>query len=256
MSLVPYAPVSNKRYRSDQNYESNNMAIVPYVRQRSMVAYSGMARRGYNTLANNSRRRYYRKFIVNTRTNPVYPRPEVKFKDTYLGTNAVGLPIDNTGAQITLLNDIPQGTASQNRIGMQIALKNCYYQFVINIGTTTAPIVVRHILFWDRQPNGGTPPTVSGDLLSNSNALVASPLALRNRNRFTIIADERITLSPNGDQIRIIEGFRTINQLSTYADAVNIPQTGALYVVLVSDEPSGATAPTFYGSWRTRFLDN
>lgn len=191
----------------------------------------------------------------NTQLNPRFPRPEVKWIDQILGTLGPGVvAITNNGANIYCINQTPQGTGSNSRIGLQIGVKSCYYQFVLNFGTTMVPIVLRHILFWDRQPNGAL--CTSADLLAQPTNLLTSALNLANRDRFVILADDRTTLSSQGDQIRFMEGFRKINQISTYTNTGTIPQTGALNVLFISDETTGDNYPTVYGNWRTRFIDN
>lgn len=196
--------------------------------------------------------KFYR---ISTNLNPRNPRPEVKYLDQGLGNPTAPVPISNSGANMYLINPIPQGITGQSRIGQQCGIKSCYYQFVLNFGTTTAPIALRHILFWDRQTNGLTPGAT--DLLANSSSLVTAPLNLVNRDRFVIIADDRTTLSPQGDGIRIIEGFRKINQITTWADSLNTtPITGGLFALFISDEVTTELLPNLYGTWRTRFVDN
>lgn len=259
MALVPYAP-SNKRARTGEfvfnNSSSNNMQIVPSYTPNIMKRAS----RGYyvpNRMMNQTRssgRRRNKWASINTSTNRVYPRPEVKFRDVAIGTQQAPVAITNNATGVTVLNTLAQGTTSQERVGQQVATKSCYYQAIFNLGTVPAAIGIRHILYWDRQYNSAAAP-VASDLLANTN-YITSPLNLANRNRFVVLADDRLTLSPNGEMIKVLDGFRNINQLSTYNDASNLPFTGALCVLIVSDEPTGDTAPTMYGTWRTRYMDN
>lgn len=204
------------------------------------------ARRGYG--------RYRSKWATfNSRTNPVYPRPEVKNFDANLASIAIPQPILAAGA-ITVLNEIAQGTDDENRIGRSTATKSVYYNFVLNFGTGAVPNCIRHMLVWDRQSNGVAPAVTA--ILDVNSQPVTAPLELDNRQRFVVLADERYTLSPNGDQIRFCSGFRNINQKTTWADGVDVPSTGALLLLMVSDEATVANQPTFYGTWRTRFIDN
>lgn len=198
---------------------------------------------------------------LSTRSDPVYPKPEVKNLDTTLGDLDTPLPVDSTGSSVFELSQLAQGVTDTGRIGRKIAVKNIYYQFVCQFGTDgEEPLVFRHILYWDRQPNGAAvgPTTVSQ--LLQSQPYVTSPMNLDNNQRFVILSDDRTTLSPNGDQIRIWTGFRKINQFALYNDSNDIAQSGALRVLFVSDvsttsTPPG-TPPFFYGTWRMRFIDN
>lgn len=242
MALVPYIP---PRY--------NASMMMPYM-PRTPLAVQAPIRRTYNNNRQNTRRRS-KWANYNTTTSPVYPRPEVKFQDYPIGSLIAPATIPNDGSFNYCINPLAQGTGGlSQRIGQQVATKSCYFQMVVNLGATPVPIVIRHILYWDRQYNGATNPSVS-ELLAN-NSYVSSPLNLANRNRFVVLADDRITLSPQGEMIRLVDGFRNINQLSTYPEATFQPLTGALCLLMVSDHPTGATAPTMYGIWRTRYMDN
>lgn len=217
-----------------------------------------VSRAGSVSRSNNSRRSYGRRRnkwnTMNTQTNPVYPRPETKYFDFGIGTAAAPIPVLNDATGIQCINQLAQGASSGQRVGAQVSTKSCYYQMLYNLGSTQTPCVIRHILYWDRQYNNQATPNAA-NLLANTN-YVTSPLNLTFRDRFVVLSDDRITLSPNGDMIRIIDGFRTINQLSTYPEGASLPSTGALCLLIVSDRPAGTTAPTIYGSWRTRYMDN
>lgn len=261
MQMVPYAPRPNKRARFG-SYDSGSsyspMQIVPYQRS-SAIASSYKAGLGVRTSypTRNSRRRS-KWSIMNQRTNPVYPRPEVKYFDVQIGVIAGAVPIANNGTTIVSLNTIVQGLLSQNRIGGQVATKSVYYQYVVSLptGDTTTAVAVRHMLVWDRQSNGANP--VAADFLQNPGSVgfVVSPLNLANRDRFVVLVDERLTMSPGSDIIKLCSGFRYINQQSTFGNSAIPPTTGGLFAFFVSDEPAGATAPNLYGNWRVRFIDN
>lgn len=256
------------------------MALVPYTNRKRAYGYafdpapaSSIVKRsrytmvpGYarGNLYSNRRggrygRRGYRSPFSNRsqHMNPVYPRPEVKALDS----NAPVANIDNAGTLIFLLNGLVSGTGLTERIGNQISTKSVYWQYVLNFGTGPVPNAIRHILFWDKQPNATQP--AATDLLAQDTTggnLLTAPLNLTNRDRFVILADERTTLSPNGDQIRIMTGFRNINQRTTYpapADgSVNdFPSTGALFALFISDETVTANEPNVYGTWRVRYID-
>nr|QCX35081.1 capsid protein [Blackfly multicomponent virus 2] len=217
---------------------------TPYVRRSSTRGYGRSSYR---------RRNKFNAF--SHATNPSYPRPEVKWFDTTQGTITAPVEILNDGSNMTIINKIGGGIFANQRIGQQVATKSVFYQLVINLGPTAVPIVVRHMLFWDKQPTPAVP--LVTDLLAGA-PFVTSPLNLNNRERFVVLAEDRITLSPMGDQIKIIDGFRNINQLTTYVNSAVAadPTTGSLNVFLVSDEPAGVNSPRYYGTWRVRYIDN
>lgn len=258
MQMVPYKPLKRTYDAAGLSIDSNAMQIVPYQSNSGKVVPRGFARNNtpsnVSTQQRSNRRRRDKWLILDTRTNPVYPRPEVKYLDGSVGTSTTPTPILNDGSTISVINQIPQGVSSGQRLGAQVSTKSVYYQMVINIGTTQVPVAIRHILYWDRQFNGGTAPAI-GNILA-SQPYLTSPINLQNRDRMVILCDDRITLSPNGDQIRLITGFRNINQRTTYTEGSALPNTGGLCLLLVSDEATGSTAPTIYGVWRIRYLDN
>lgn len=202
-----------------------------------------------------SRRRRDKWSITDTRTRSNYPKPEVKFVDKQIGTVLVPLEVSEDGTFIHPLNELAQGVSGSQRIGQQVGIKSCYYQYVVNFGTSAQPIVVRSLLVWDRTPNGGTP-TMTDVLSTTTATFITAPMNLANRDRFVILSDERITLSPQGEQIKIVDSFRKINQVSTYNDVGLKPQTGGLFLMMVSDEDTEGVNPTVYGDWRVRYVDN
>lgn len=191
--------------------------------------------------------------VLNTTTRPVYPVPESKYSDAVVSA----LSVTNTGI-LTLINGIAPGTGSQGRIGLQVATKNVYYQYTLTNGATPIPTVTRMMLIWDRQPNGSATPATVPDVLQTAIGPVPAYLAannLVNKHRFVVLSDERISLSPNGEQIEYDTGFRQINQLSEYPEAANNPQTGALLLLLASNTSVAASQPVFNGNYRIRFKD-
>lgn len=257
MALVPY----RKRSYSLAFPAAPGAALARTTRFRANdmmgVARAFTSRRGGRY---NRRGGYLSPFSYRSQfTNPVYPRPEVKAYDYTLDP----VNIDNSGDVIRVLNTISAGTGLPGRIGNQVATKSVYYQYVLNFGTGPVPNAIRHILFWDKQANSST--ATAADLLAidalgtGTPNLLTTPMNLTNRDRFVILADERTTLSPNGDQIRIISGFRKINQRTTWpapaSGSDDSPQTGALLLLFVSDETVTANEPNVYGTWRIRYID-
>lgn len=260
MAMVAY---KGKRIRIGDG----DTQMIPYPATSLYFPNAGTAPGRYNKprggvvkYNNKRKRRYTINSTYNTRTNPVYPRPEVKISDTIFGTIAAPIQIPSIGTVPVCMNNLGSGTTPGQRVGAQIASKSVYYQFIINFGSATAAVAVRFILWWDRQCNGVLPATFFGaGLLENTTIPIVSPLALGNRNRYYIVADERITLSPQGTNIQFVSGFRKINQLSTYepTGANNFPFTGGLFYSFISDEPTSSptTNPTYYGIFRFRYMD-
>lgn len=255
--MAPYRRTRSYRYSP---YGAAAQVAMPVPQAVLPVSRaSGYARSRYSGYS--SRRSYgrYRSkwSAINSRTNPVYPRPEVKNLDYPLGNAATPASITDTGTPICI-NIITNGTSDGQRIGRSVATKSVYWNYVLNFGTGEVPNAIRHMLIWDRQSNGNAPATT--DILQQTGTaqLITCPLNLDNKQRFVILADERLTLSPQGDQIRLCSGYRSINQKSTWDNDTldNIPSTGSLLLLFLSDEATTENQPTFYGTWRMRFLDN
>lgn len=261
MQIVPSS--NNKRYFNQ--LQPSYGSIVPY------TAPSGIAKKrittpyyGKSMIVNPSNRRRKRVTInsqFNTRSNPVYPKPEVKFSDTVFGTIAAPLPIDSSGIVPISLNNIGIGSLATNRLGMQISSKSVFFNITFQLGTVPTTCALRHMLVWDRQSNGVLP--TGPQVLQDANTPLTSPLNLLNRNRFFVLVDERMILSAQGDNIIYTTGFRKVNQVSTFDPVLNPtsnqPYTGNLVVLMWSNIPAGAAAntkPTYVGYWRFRYMDN
>lgn len=250
------ANVTGNKRKYDTPYNSSKRILVR-LRPRDVQTLEN--NKGYMTSGHQQPKRGSRNrskwAAMDTRSDPVYPRPEVKNLDVSFGTLAVPAPVTSTGAPADILS-LAQGTTAVTRIGRRVAVKSVYYQFTVEFDPgQEEPLVFRHILFWDRQSNGtGVTGTTINDLLQ-SQPYVVSPMNLNNNQRFIVLADDRTTLSPNGDQIRIVSGFRKINQFSEFSNSNVIPQSGALRVLFVSDI-DGTFPPTFYGTWRVRYIDD
>lgn len=258
-------PVSNKRYFNGATQNSYG-AIVPFTagtganKKRITTPYYGKS-----MIINPNNRKRKRNITINshfnTRSNPVYPKPEVKFSDTVFGTIAAPLAIDAAGITPISLNNIGIGSLATNRLGMQISSKSVFFNITFQLGAAPTTCAIRHMLVWDRQSNGALP-TVA-QVLQDASTPMTSPLNLLNRSRFYVLVDERMILSAQGDNIIYTTGFRKVNQVSTFDPVAvptsNQPYTGNLVVLMWSNIQAGAAAntkPTYVGYWRFRYMDN
>lgn len=190
-------------------------------------------------------------------TNPVYPRPEVKVFDvnaagTIFNATNVAQPLDDDGI-IICLNQIEQGSNFNQRIGASVAIRNVAYRFELDLGTTPVPTSGRVILVWDKQPNNTL--TTYGAIFGYNSYL--SFMYAPNTQRFVVLRNQQFSLSPNGDQSLFFEGFCKINMKSTYGSSgAQVPNTGALLLVYISDQDTAANQPLIQGCWRIRYLDS
>lgn len=142
--------------------------------------------------------------VVKRPSSKVYvPRQrlgEVKGLDTSLSLNPV-IATTGTNGSIFVLNLVPPGSASYNRIGRKIYNKSVRVKgsFGLNyavIATTNdlAGLFIRCVLVWDKQPSSGSIPTFETmfgttvqDGTEASNIL--APLRYDNMDRFKILKD-------------------------------------------------------------------
>lgn len=258
---------SLKRARDNVNYP------MPYPKRRTLpsswyttnsvspVVYNSTRSRVYSRRSNNSLRGGpYRVLTSNQRhTNPLYPRPELKIFDcdqaatTPPPTPAVLTNIPNSGA-VVCINAVPTGTSVSNFLGNQVSIKSVGYRVELDLGTTPVPTSGRVLLIYDKQPNG----TLAAwtDIFTSAQYLAyGNP---NTRERFVILRNDQFSLSPQGDQTLFYDRYVKVNMTTTYASGSpgTVPQTGAILLAYISDQPTAANQPRISANIRTRFYDN
>jgi len=149
-----------------------------------------------------------------TRVGGAYGRsipcgPEKKFLDTVVAptdmlgtagtmTTSIGPNNAQAGAHFLL---VPQGTTEVTRIGNKICMTNfnwkghIYLDPVAGTGTGSGGAIVRYIFFIDKQANGAQ--ATAANLLSSTSArLTESFRELDEVERFIILKDKTVALSP------------------------------------------------------------
>lgn len=255
-----------KRPRTMSDYQMNDvdMAIVPYSPARTRIPSNY---RGSTFRANTRRRRTYRSNTPyrlltygDYHQNPSRPTPEKKTIDYGAdGQNfaAATAPISMVATGISqCLNQFEQGLNENQRIGLEITILSCAYRFEIDLPANPVnqvPTSGRVILLWDRQPNSTI--IQYGNVFTVANYL--SFLLPGNLQRFVVLRNQQFSLSPNGSQTLFFEGYCPINMKSKYLTGGDVvPQSGALYLMYISDQAVTENQPTITGCWRVRFCDN
>lgn len=239
-----------KRTRSNQFNPTNSSSMSAY---STSLGRSFGTRNNYRSNGSSRRSGPYRALTYGSRhTNPVYPRPEIKFFDLpTIGPTA----ISSTGTvNAQPINNLAQGTTGSTRIGLSISLKSLAYHIDYRLGATPVPCSIRTIFVWDKQPNGAAPAIT--DVLAGTPPTFVSFLNISNKDRFTVLRNDVISLSPQGDQTAYLEKYVKINMQSQYSDGSSIPQTGAVWLVAISDQATAANQPTITVVARVRFFDN
>lgn len=197
------------------------------------------------------RRGPYRALISSSRhTHPVYPRPELKHLDTDVFDTMVLGP-STVGPEC--FNGLAQGTGGSDRVGLSIT--NRYFVYNISLAqfpTAQQPVNARIVFFWDKQPNGAVP--TAPDVMADNT--INSFLNMSNKDRFVVLRNHYISLSPNGTMIVNFHGYISLNMQSQYDDSNSIPRTGALFALYVTDSDDVDNDPFLYLSGRLRYYDN
>lgn len=211
---------------------------------------------------------------------------ELKGVDTELAIAGPIISTTNTNADAFVLNLIPPGTASFNRVGRKCILKtarlygNAQYSYA---GTATTGVyngsVLRMVVVWDKQPSGALPAfdTIFGstDQAGTESADVLDPVRYDSMDRFRILRDTRIVANPTTgnaeggtlDSIELrflFDEFIKLPNLETTYSGQSATQTiadissGGLYVFFRADESVDTTADwTIHASskCRLRYVD-
>jgi len=217
------------------------------------------------------------------RYNQTHAGGEIKAVDVVgtAGTNTQAAFTLNTTAQFTCLNLLTAGSSAWNRIGRKVSLKSVFLQgYTSPTGSANAIELqfARIMIVYDKQPNGALPALADvlrdqANLATDSNVtLITSGLNLNNKDRFEIIADERLALpGPNAavtpgvvsatcDSMHV-EIYRKLGNREVHYKADSSPgvigdlATGSLFLLTFGDNASGNEAWGLTASIRLRYSD-
>jgi len=156
------------------------------------------------------RRIYRKKYGVATKryvAKAIQRTQDLKFKDTTVGIQAL-----STAPQNVLINSIPQGTSSSQRVGAKIIVRSIQFNGCVRTINTTSPSQqVKVALCLDRQNYGNT--AASATLLWTNVFNTTAVESLRNLNmakRYKVLWQRRYAISPQsaGDDAFNIKYYR------------------------------------------------
>lgn len=157
----------------------------------------------------------------------------------------------STTPTFTLLSGLAEGDDVANRIGNSILAKYLTFDYYVSMNGSASRSTVRVLVFADTQNNGTTPAVA--DLLIGSN--LTSPINPDNTQRFTVLFDDHIDLSQNGDGIRTIKHYIPLNFHIRYTASGGTAVTkNNIYMMVVSNEATNT--PAFVGDSRLVYYDN
>jgi len=215
------------------------------------------------------------------------PRLEVKSVD--IDQTVITSSIINTPSMYCL-NPTQTGSGFFNRIGNRIAMKTLHvmgYVYNNKLNTVVAPEdVIRVVVFYDRQANGGQPLSTDvfqGQIQTTPNVFSFgsfTPINMVNKERFLILRDERIytpavgmlgvppsTIQLNsetntGPHRWLINMFIKLKDLETIYKASSSPSTfaditsGSLWLMIYANNSVASANPwSFACTSRLKFID-
>lgn len=222
---------------------------VPMYGKRS---YGGeMVNRGKTASRPPRSKKYYRKGKVGLKGLLIKTKPEQKEFQYVSGLNAV-----QQYGQFYIVNQVPQGTNYNQRIGNHIRAKYLRINWIAWAPTSTYPFDdLRMIVVWDTSPNGTTGPQVYNPTANSASTILdntAAPIiAFKNTglagDRFLILKDERMTAQSQNPGVTSSNNnqFDTGRYGTCYiplrgqdmeynTTTGGIPTTGGLYICWVS----------------------
>jgi len=187
-----------------------------------MPPFVASGKRKYSGSNGGAQKKYKSTAVVKRPSSKVYvPRQrmgEVKGLDTLLSLNPI-INTTGTNGSIFVLNLVPPGSASFNRVGRKIynkslRLKGSFLFVTAPTATTSDQLgsYIRMVVVWDKQPSSGSIPTfdsifgVTAQDGTESTTLL-SPLKYDNMDRFKILKDCTYVSNPD-----VVIGGGTTNQ--------------------------------------------
>lgn len=175
-------------------------------------------------------------------------KPEIK----YLITAATSAA--NSTGVVVLLNAVPKGDDENQRIGRSLSPTSLKFSGFTSVTPGTGVDQVhRHMIVWDRFPNGATP-AITDILLANNVYSFPDPI---NSPRFQILSDRIVSLNATAEagSIRVLRAsiplrgtvFYNENSLGDIRDIL----TGALFLIVIGTSAAGVTAGTT--NWNAKF---
>lgn len=170
--------------------------------------------------------------------------------------------VDNV-ISTTLINEIAEGTAINQRVGRKVQLGTFSIKYTLNSPGDYSSSTVRLIVVFDKQPNGTQ--MTAADIFQQSLYPATSFLNLGNRQRFVVLKDKKFSVNPvDSSHIYSHTGSFGLNLKkfdTTYNNTggtIGNIGTGALYMIVCGSSPHAglpATKPTFSYIWRLRYYD-
>lgn len=167
-----------------------------------------------------------------------------------------GTECNTTGAFINI-SDIAQGDNDTDRVGDQICLKSVFGNYSLIAGSSGTLSVVRLIMFQWRMDNGAEAPALNDILFDTTNVPYLSNTVV-DCSKFKVLYDKMHYVGPVGGDVNMIArrfSLRNFNKKLQYT-AGGTNGKNQIYMLVISNNVSGATCPNFYYHARLTFTDS
>lgn len=189
----------------------------------------------------------------------IYKMLNTERKHVYTELAAVTPALSSPSIQ--LLNGLQQGLNGSQRVGEQVKFIRISMNLkVIGGFSTVENTICRIMVFIDHQPNKAAP--TLPDLLEDVTYPFMSFRNWKNRLRFKMLFDKKITLNKNGANGVVVEQDSKEMDLITKYDGTANPPTiaqitsNSIYMIAVSDQTVGADLPLITGYFKLGYIDN
>lgn len=228
----------------------------------------------------NGKKRYSSKYpsnkSINRKVKKIQDMIELKYIDTYFNDT-----VADDGNDLLLMNAVGVGTSNTSRTGSEISLTSLQFRGSVTMDSLQLdPILLRMIVFFDRQANSAAPITNvftpgTGSLLNGTVITdpIYMPYSYEQQDRYRVLYDKVIQLNPKvikqadytgGDTTELIPvtqhfkkriklGRKVKYDLANIAPTIADIATNSLYVVFYSDNTTNL--PTMRFGARVYFKD-
>lgn len=232
------------------------MASRSVKRQRS-------SRGGKSTLVEVRERDFASLLPLARRSRAAIPKARAFSEPGFVDLAAAQYDLDSDSATIALLNTVPQGAGTSQRVGKRIMLKSLQGRGLISSNSTTTNSDVAFMVVYDKRPIG-TLPAVT-DILNTATS--ASFNNDTNSGRFRIL--KRVNRVVIGGGVSANLTAKSAHTADFFLNLRGLPQVfkaagtgaigdieeGALYLITVGNTPNGTASPALTMGFRLRYHD-
>lgn len=246
------------RKRYPLRRRSSRLPLAARLRSRRSI-YASVAPRGKYGVVGGCKQSRVRATTEFPAYAPLRVPQRAEFKAV---TNVISSGFNNTPF-INHVNEINQGTALIERIGVRAKMLAVLIKFAVKVQTSTVIAFGKLALVYDRQPQGVLP--IANQIYDAGT--VTGPQVTNNRDRFEILWEKTFSLTGNtsgglanltGKSSMMIDERISFSRDTNWAQgtsgAIANTRTGALYLVSMGDSPPGF-ALEYDGYHQTQYVD-